>query len=632
MKKLIISTGVSLLTACSFNLNKGMKAAPVYKSSDIIANEFVFAGDQDVVRNYLTSMGIEATITPVARGVEAYQVRYKGDTDVGIIASGLEGQVDYVEPNYKVRLEANMDRYSWPNDKLFLKQWAVNNIGQSPPFGLPGTESADMDVLKAWQLSKGSKEVILAVLDTGVDYAHPDLKDNMWVNEKEAPQNGGRAGHDDDGNGIVDDVYGYDFYSGGRMENKYGIPGDPDPMDEDGHGTHCAGSIGASANNAQGIVGVNQNIRIMALRFLGGGGGSTVDAVRAIYYAIDKKANVMSNSWGGGGDSKLLRDAIADAEKAGILFVVAAGNDGKNIDVEPSYPAAYDKDSKGRPLTNVLSVGASDNQDNPAEFSNFGHDKVHVFAPGVHIVSTFPTKLATNRPYAVMSGTSMAAPYVAGIAALMMAKNPGLKNKPEELKNLLMQSVDVKESLLGKAASNGRINAYNALTAKTQAQSRPNWVAKAHSIRERGYQKDLVDIRHKIQVPKAKAMRVHFDFVQIQEPYDSIYLYDKNLRLITHLQETETRDHWSAVIPGDTVHVRFTNSLVREISMGFAPPQSSEASCMQLGATEVVQVGTEYRCMTDSEDSGGSKTYSTFNSEGFSIDRIEYIPGEGEKK
>lgn len=632
MKKLMLLASASLITACSMNLNKGMKAAPAYRSSDFINNEFVFAGDQEVVRGYLASMGIEATIVPIAKGVQAYQVRYQGDTDVGLIAGGLEGQVDYVEPNYKVKLEASMDRYSWPNDKLFIKQWAMNNIGQNPPFGLPGTEGADLDLLKAWTVSKGSKEVIIAVLDTGVDYEHPDLKDNMWVNEKEAPQNGGRKGVDDDQNGLIDDVYGYDFYSGGRTENKYGVPGDPEPMDEDGHGTHCAGSIGAAANNAQGVAGVNQTVRIMALRFLGSGGGSTVDAARAIYYAIDKKADVMSNSWGGGGDSKLLRDAIADAQKAGILFVVAAGNDGKNIDVEPTYPASYDKDSKGRPITNVISVGASDNQDNPAEFSNYGHDKVHVFAPGVHIVSTFPTKLAANRPYAVMSGTSMAAPYVAGVAGLIIAGNPGLKHKPEELKGLLMQSVDVKDSLLGKSASNGRVNAYKALTARTQAATKPAWVSKAHSIRERGYQKDLVDIRHKIQVPKAKAMRIHFDFVQIQEPYDSIYLYDGNFRLITHLEETETRDHWSAVIPGDTVHVRFANSLVRELSMGFAPPQSSESSCLQLGASEVVQVGTEFRCITDNEDSSGSKTYSTFNSEGFSIDRIEYLPGEGATK
>ncbi len=226
----------------------------------------------------------------------------------------------------------------------------------------------------------------------------------------------------------------------------------------------------------------------------------------------------------------------------------------------------------------------------------------------------------------------MAAPYVSGIAALMMAKNPSLMKNPEQLKNIMMQSVDTKNALLGKAASNGRVNAFKALQAIVAAPVKMNWVSKAHSINEKSYHKELVDVRHKINVPKAKAMRVHFDFVQIQEPFDSIYLYDQNLRLITHLEETQSRDHWSAVIPGDTVHVRFTNSLVREMQMGFAPPQTSESACMALGAEEVVQTGSEFRCMTDSEDSSGSKTYSTFNSEGFSIDRIEYVPGEGEKK
>lgn len=621
------------LTACSVQKKDSAPPPPApAEPAAVVPNEFVFAGDQAVVRKYLSSMGVNATIQPIAKGVPAFQVRYQGSTPMATLLDGLRSVVEYAEPNYQVKADSSLDRYTWPNDRLFFKQWAINNIGQSPPYGLPGTEGADMDVLKAWALTKGTKEPIVAVLDTGVDYTHPDLKENIWVNEKESPDKGGVAGKDDDGNGLIDDVYGYDFYSGGRTDNKFGVPGDPDPMDEDGHGTHCAGSIGALANNAQGVAGINQSVRIMALRFLGSGGGSTVDAVRAIYYAIEKKANVMSNSWGGGGDSKLLRDAIADAGKAGILFVVAAGNDGKNIDVSPAYPAAYDKDSRGSALKNVLTVGASDNQDNPADFSNYGHDKVHVFAPGVHIVSTFPVKKAANRPYAVMSGTSMATPYVAGIAALMMARTPGLKNQPSQVKDILMQTVDVKDSLLGKATSNGRVNAAKAVEAKAQNPTKSQWVTKAHSIRERGFQKDLVDIRHEIKVPGAKALRVHFDFLEVQRPFDSVYLYDRHLRLITEVEDTATRDHWSTVVPGDTVHVRFTNALVKQVQMGLSAPQSSEATCLNLGAEEIIQVGSEYRCMTDSEDSSGSKTYSTFNSEGFSVDRIEYIPAEGEKK
>ena len=622
-----------LATGCSFQMGKtkGGSAVQVQRT-DMIANEFVFAGDQQLVSNYLASMGVQANIEPIAQGVKAYQVRYKGNLDYNTIAGGLEGQVEYIEPNYKVRIEGNIDRYSWPNDRLFFKQWALNNIGQSSPYGLPGTEGADIDLLKAWSVSKGSKDVIVAVVDTGIDYTHPDLKDNMWVNDKESPALGGIPGKDDDGNGLIDDIYGYDFYSAGRQENKSGAPGDSDPMDEDGHGTHCAGTIGAISGNAQGVVGMNQNVRLMALRFLGGGGGSTVDAVRAIYYAINKKANVMSNSWGGGGDSKLLRDAIADAQKAGILFVVAAGNDGSNIDVKETYPASMDKDTRGAALNNVIAVGATDNQDNPADFSNYGHQHVHVFAPGVQIVSTYPVALAKNRPYAVMSGTSMAAPFVSGLAALMMANNPGLRKNPEQVRQIIMQTADAKESLLGKSVSPGRINVTKALQQKAEQSIKPNWLSKNESIKERGYQQSVVDIRHDIKVPGAKAIRVHFDFIQIEEPYDSVYLYDKNLRLITHLEETQSRDHWSAMIPGDTVTVRFTNSLVRQVTMAFALPQSSEAACNSLGATEVLQSGSEFRCMTDSEDSGSNKTYSTFNSEGYSIDRIEYLPADGGKK
>lgn len=637
MKRTLLALSLaSLSVGCS--IQKASKSVDMTPSarSEAIPNEFVFRGDRDLVATYLKSMGVSADISNVAKGVDLYQVKYKGDVDLGTIAGGLEGKVDYVEPNYRIHTDARVDKYSWPNDKYFFKQWALNNIGQNAPFGLPGTEAADIDFLQILSASKakGGKKIIVGVVDTGIDYTHPDLKENMWVNKKEAPENGGVAGRDDDGNGLIDDIYGYDYYSaGGGSANKYGAPGDSDPMDESGHGTHCAGTIAASIGNAEGIVGMNANVELMALRFLGDGGGSTVDATRAIYYAIDKGANVLSNSWGGGGDSKALRDAIADAEKAGILFVAAAGNDGKNIDVEDTFPASIDKDSRGRLITNVLAVGASDNQDNPASFSNYGHQHVHVFAPGVAILSTYPVKMRPSQPYAVMSGTSMATPFAAGLAALMMASNPSLIGKPNEVRQIMMQTSDSRDSLIGKAVSNGRINAARALQAKGTQVLKPNWLSRAENIQEKGFQKEVVDIRREIKVAGAKAIRVHFDFIQIEKPYDSIYLYDSNLRLIANVEDVFTRDHWSAVIPGDKVTVRFTNSLVQQITMGMAPPQTSEAGCMSLGAEEVIKVGpTEFKCMTDTQDSSGTKTYATFNSQGFSIDRVEYIPADGEKR
>lgn len=632
---ILIPSLLILVTGCSAvkEATRQVFTPAKYQKSDVIENEFVFKGDRQVVENYLRSMNVQNSMQEIVPGTNLYQVQLKGSHSIDNVISGLDGQVEYAEPNFKVKLNASADKYSWPNDKLFFKQWGMNNIGQNAPFGLPGTEGADIDILKTWAtLNKGSKETVVAVIDTGIDYTHPDLKANMWVNTKESEQGGGVAGKDDDGNGLIDDVYGYDFYSASRNANKFGAPGDNDPMDEDGHGTHCAGTIGAVSNNAQGIVGINQNVRLMALRFLGAGGGNTVDAVRAIYYAIKKEAHVMSNSWGGSGDSKLLRSAIADAQKAGILFVAAAGNDGINIDVKPSYPAGMDLDNNAKPLTNLVSVGASDNQDNPAEFSNYGHQKVHLFAPGVQIISTYPVALAPARPYAVMSGTSMAAPYVSGVAALLISHQPRLKGKPEEIRNILMQTVDTKESLIGKAASNGRLNATRALQTTANNALKFAWLGKNQSISQKGFNRDLVDIRHEIKVPQARAIRVHFDFIQIEEPYDSLYLYDRNLRLIAQVEDTQTRDHWSAVIPGDAVTIRYTNSLVRQVTMGMAQPQESEAACMSLGAEEVIQKGNKFMCQVDSEDSGSSKVYSTFNSEGFSVDRIEYLAQEGGKK
>jgi thermitase len=635
MKRItVVTCAIFLLIGCSLGGKKEGPLATGHSPVDSIPNEFVFSGEQAVVENYLSSMGVKASIKPVIPGsTRLFQVQYEGDVDVKALTEGLGDQVDYAEPNYRVQGDASVDKISWPNDRLFFKQWALNNIGQNPPYGLPGSEGADLDAIRAWTVSKGSKDIVVAVIDTGIDYTHPDIKDNIWVNEKESEKSGGIAGKDDDGDGYIDDVYGYDFSSSDRTDIKWGAPGDPDPMDENGHGTHCAGVIGAAPGNAQGVAGINWNVRIMPLRFLGtGGGGSVVDAVRAIYYAIKKNVNVISNSWGGGGDSKLLRDAIADAQKAGILFVVAAGNDGKNIDVDPTYPASIDRDSKGRPITNILVVGASDNQDNPASFSNYGHEKVHVFAPGVQIVSTYPVKLAEdNKPYAIMSGTSMATPYVAGLAALMMAANPSLRKNPELVKQLITSSADFKESLLGKASSSGRINAYRAVTAKATATPQDKWTSKSNPIAERAYHQELVDIRRPIQIPGAKAIRVHFDFIQIQPPYDSIYIYDKHFRLISRIEEPESRDYWSAVVPGDTVHVRFTNALVKQVTMALSLPQDSEAKCLAMGATEIVQTGKEYRCMTDDAGDGGSKTYGTFNSEGYSIDRVEVLAGQGAK-
>jgi subtilisin family serine protease len=270
------------------------------------------------------------------------------------------------------------------------------------------TNSRGLAAERGWLVSTGSSDVVVAVLDTGIDYTHPDLQANMWVNPGEVPANG----IDDDSNGYVDDVHGIN--ASFRATNR------SDPMDDNGHGTHVAGTIGAVGGNGQGIVGVNQRVKLLGLKFLSASGsGSLSDAITAIEYMIQLKnrgvnIRVANNSWGGSGYSAALEEAIERARNAGIIFVAAAGNDGADNDLEPSYPANFE-------LENVVSVAAIDEDGNLASFSNYGASMVDIAAPGVGIYSTFPG----NR-YARLSGTSMATPHVVGAVALLLASEPGL--------------------------------------------------------------------------------------------------------------------------------------------------------------------------------------------------------------
>jgi subtilisin family serine protease len=363
-------------------------------------------------------------------------------------------EVIYAEPNYIWKA------VDIPNDPDFSKLWGLHNTGQTG-----GTADADIDAPEAWKKSKGSKNVIIAVVDTGVDYTHPDLSRNMWRNPGEIPGNG----IDDDDNGVVDDVYGINTVGidplgpgcGGR-------PTAGDPMDDDGHGTHVAGTIGAVGNNAEGVVGVNWRVSIMAVKFLGAdGSGTTSAAILGLQYVKmmkDRGFNIIAtnNSWGGGAYSRALRDAIEGLMASGILFVAAAGNNGLNNDLSPFYPASYD-------LPNIISVAATDHNDNLASFSNYGRRSVHVGAPGVNIYSTCSPELFScynpNNPksrYAYFSGTSMAAPHVSGLVALIKAKYPSMTWY--QIRNLILSTGDTKTSLQGKTLTEKRINANRALS------------------------------------------------------------------------------------------------------------------------------------------------------------------------
>ncbi len=371
------------------------------------------------------------------------------DADPDLVArqyAQMSDLVEYAQPNYEIRLDEPVQMptrqdlvhrepaLNQPNDPLFSEQWALNNLGQNG-----GKQRADIDALKAWLKTHGSEEVVVAVLDSGVDYTHPDLISNMWTRPDNVPQ------YVDDELGPFNDEHGYN-----------GTDNASDPMDENGHGTHCAGIIGAEGDNNLGIAGVNWNVRIMPLKFLGRGGfGTTKDAIEAINYAVDRKQKgvnirVINASWGSTMRSKALEDAIRAAGEQGILFVAAAGNASTDNDRRPHYPSNYD-------LPNVISVAATDRNDMLTSFSNYGAKTVHIAAPGKDIPSTW-----LNDQFREASGTSMAAPQVSGVAALIVANEPNITM--DALRKKILASVDKLDSLNGKVENGGRLNAAKALS------------------------------------------------------------------------------------------------------------------------------------------------------------------------
>lgn len=314
-----------------------------------------------------------------------------------------------------------------PNDPDFGDLWALQNTGQSG-----GTAGADIKAVDAWDISTGSHEIIIGIIDSGMDYTHPDLIDNRWVNPGDLPGS----------------TYGYST-----------LNAEQDPMDTDGHGTHVAGTIGASGNNGIGITGVNWSVTLLPCQFLGPLGGSTAGAIECIDYFTDLKLNhgvnvrATNNSWGGGAYSETLKAAIESGGDAGILFIAAAGNDGDDADSIPMYPAAYDSDI-------IVSVASTDRNDDLSVFtngsSNYGATSVDLGAPGSDILSTVP-----GGGYVAASGTSMASPHVAGAAALLWSVNPDIT--PVEMKTILIDSGDSLPALEGKTLSGKRLNLASAM-------------------------------------------------------------------------------------------------------------------------------------------------------------------------
>ncbi len=348
-------------------------------------------------------------------------IKYKNDANV-----------EYAEPNYFYYAALI------PNDPSFPLQYGLHNTGQTN-----GIMDADIDAPEAWNISKTSNNIVIAVIDTGIDYLHDDLSSNIWRNTGEIPGNG----IDDDNNGFIDDVYGWDF-----------VNNDNDPFDDQGHGTHVAGIIAAIGNNGKGITGINWQAKLMAVKFLNSlGSGTNSDAIEAIQYAVLMGANITSNSWGSYGYSQALYNAISAADSADVLFVAAAGNDDVSNDMIPFYPASYN-------LSNIISVAATNHSDEKAWFSNHG-SIVDIAAPGVDVLSTVPRGLCDGcnpSGYGYKSGTSMATPHVSGVLGLLLSQYSELDIK--DAKAIIEKSGD---SIASDYPIGSRLNAYKALLVRS---------------------------------------------------------------------------------------------------------------------------------------------------------------------
>lgn len=469
--------------------------------------------------------------------------------------------VEVVEPNYIYSIEKpvagsslyrnySVSQAGAPSDPLFGQLWGLSNTGTNEPNSAnTGKAGADIAALDAWNVTKGSRQIKIAVIDTGIDYNHSDLKENIWVNVAEQL---GKPGVDDDGNGFVDDLHGYDFANN-----------DSDPLDGHGHGTHCAGTIGAVHDNTFGVAGVMGNVEIVAVKFLTDqGSGDSANAIKAIDYATSLNVDIMSNSWGGGAFSKLLEEAIQRASDAGIIFTAAAGNSADDNDKVAHYPANYD-------VPNIVSVAAHTAQDTLASFSCYGKESVDIAAPGKAILSTM-----TKGSYGVLSGTSMATPHVSGALGLMLSVE-GRMPHDEMISRLRETSVPV-VTYRGRINNGGRLNAYNLVTNHRPLRVVPDenaWqIMDLDHPWETGhpYGVNLAEKRT-FKVPGAKFIRLVINKLETEEFYDYLQIKDAQGNIVTQLTGT-LGQQVSEYVEGEEINLLFRSD--RSITKwGFAIEQ-----------------------------------------------------------
>lgn len=481
---------MKIIISMAMALSMGFAAQARSKKSelkqDLLIKLAVGTLDSSQILNMLESQGAQV------EKVSDQWIRIRVAKSINIRTLALDPAVEYVQPNYKISLLENYQIQD-PLRRAALARMLSRNPELSPlaivdnpaipdaPQATPGDDPLfakqwgmlDIGVKEAWNITKGNPDVVVAVIDTGVDYTHEDLLPNLWRNTKEIPNNG----IDDDNNGYIDDVIGWDFSSNDNRPYDLAMS----PLDilmkggNPGHGTHCAGNVAARGDNSKGVAGVAPNVKIMSLRFISEkGSGTTADAVKAIEYAVKNGAKVMSNSWGSEGEdpgdaigNKALRDAVQFAQDNGVLFIAAAGNGHKGVgynndtDAAPSMPASYDHDI-------VISVAAIDKTDKLGTFSNWGIKTVDIGAPGVAVFSTTVENNYSDIVIdkfgfkAMWDGTSMATPHVAGAAALYWSANP--HKTWQEVKSAILLTAKPIPALDGKVVSNGKLDVKNLLS------------------------------------------------------------------------------------------------------------------------------------------------------------------------
>lgn len=452
---------------------------------------------------------------------------FRIDSNKSLLELKEKSIFSWVEPNYIYRI-ANVEN-------PFVKSWWHFNYGQIDMLGQHGIAGSDIKTFRLWEKGVvGSKNIKVAVLDSGVDYLHKNLKENIYININEIPDNK----IDDDKNGFIDDINGWNF-----------IDKNNNPMDKLGHGTHVSGIIGAKGDNDKGVTGVNQHVSIVPIKVMDDNGYGTLENIlEGIYYAKSLGVQIINASLGGDPYSEAFFEALKMLNENKILFVAAAGNDNMNNDEIPFYPASYQ-------LPNIIAVAANDNRDLKADFSHYGAKSVHISAPGVLITSTTP-----GDNYNFFSGTSMSAPFVAGGAALLMS---AFSNEDVfQIKERMIKSCDPSYPLKRDILCHGRLNLENALLNKKSDFSDPDvnlWTREVFFYETIHPYNDAEEIKLIIKSSDAKYIRIHFLKIETEQ-FDKIFLEMSNGKIVEVLSG-EKNNYSSEPILGNEVMVRFKPDL-----------------------------------------------------------------------